>query len=234
MMKRVLFIQNGEFEGPGLFATVLGEAGAAVEVVHAWRDEPVPDSPADWDGISIGGGSMSAYDTKGFPFLENEIALLRGARAAGKPVLGMCLGAQLMAAAFGGKVYPNTAKEIGFFDVRFSPAAQDDPLWRGHTATFRPVSWHGDAFSLPPGAVHLAESDLTPNQLFRLDDALYGLQFHLEIDRPLLAEMVGTDDGGGLPQYGIEPVQFLREAEIALPPVEKVARAIFSRWAGLA
>jgi len=233
-MKRVLFIQNGEYEGPGLFATVLGDCGVAVETLHAWRGDKVPDLPRGWDGIAIGGGSMSAYDTAEFPFLKNELSLLKESRAMKTPVLGMCLGAQLMAAAYGGDVFPNNAKEIGFFDIHFTEAAKSDPLWRGSLAgPFRPVNWHGDAFTLPPGAIHLASSDLTPNQLFSLDGILYGLQFHLEIDRPLLAEMVTTDDGGGLPQHGIDPQQFLHTAEIALPGVEAVGRDVFARWAKL-
>jgi GMP synthase-like glutamine amidotransferase len=232
-MKRVLFIQNGEYEGPGLFATVLGECGVAVETVHAWRGDAVQDSPRGWDGVAIGGGSMSAYDTAEFPFLKSEIGLLKEARAMKLPVLGMCLGAQLMAAAYGGDVFPNHTKEIGFFDIRFTGAAENDPLWRGHTGPFQPVNWHGDAFTLPPGAVHLASSDLTQNQLFSLDGILYGLQFHLEIDRPLLSEMVTTDDGGGLPAHGIDPQQFLRTAEIVLPGVETVGRDVFTRWAQL-
>ena len=233
-MNRVLFIQNGEYEGPGLFATVLGERGVTVETVHAWRGDTVPDSPREWDGVSIGGGGMSAYDIVELPFLKDEVTLLQEARAMKLPVLGMCLGAQLMAAAYGGDVFPNHAKEIGFFDVRFTGAAENDPLWRGHTAPFRPVNWHGDAFSLPPGAIHLASSDLTQNQLFSLDGILYGLQFHLEIDRPLLAEMVMTDDGGGLPQHGIDPREFLRTSEIVLPAVEAIARDVFTRWTQLA
>jgi len=230
-MNSVLFIQNGEYEGPGLFATVLAECGVAVETVHAWRGDAVPVSAEGWNAIAIGGGSMSAYQLIEFPFLENEIRLLQQARAKRLPALGFCLGAQLMSAAYGGDVFPNREKEIGFFDIRFTEAAGRDPLWRpNNTAPFRPVSWHGDAFTLPPGAIHLASSALTQNQLFSLDGIHYGLQFHLEIDRPLLAEMVATDDAGGLPQHGIDPQQFLRDAEMALPPVEAVAREVFTRW----
>ena len=138
-----------------------------------------------------------------------------------------------MAGALGGKVFPNRAKEIGFHDVRFMPAAENDSIWAGCTATFQPVQWHGDTFSLPPGAVLLASSDLTENQLFRLDDASYGLQFHLEIDEPVLTEMVETDDGW-LPQNGVDPQQFLREARLAIPKVEPVARAVFGPMGGTA
>jgi GMP synthase-like glutamine amidotransferase len=234
LMKSVLFIQNGEFEGPGLLASVLRGCGVAVETVHAWRGDAVPDLTADWDAIAIGGGSMSAYELREFTFLEDEIALLKHARTENLPLLGLCLGAQLMAAAFGGDVFPNRGKEIGFFELEFTGDAARDPLWQPVSAgPFRPVSWHGDAFSLPRGAVRLARSALTENQLFSLDRIHYGLQFHLEIDRPLLAQMVATDDAGGLPHHGIDPGQFLREAELALPAVEQFARGFFARWTKL-
>jgi GMP synthase (glutamine-hydrolysing) len=227
-MKRVLFIQNGEQDRPGLFAQVLREHGVALDIVEAGCGERTPTDLDAWAGIAIGGGGMSAYEGDRYPFLRDEVTLIRSARAAGKPLLGMCLGAQLMADALGGKVFPNKAKEIGFYDVRFTPAAEGDFLWQGHT-TFQPVQWHGDTFSLPPGAVLLASSDLTENQLFRLDDISYGLQFHLEIDEPVLTEMVETDDGW-LPQNGVDPQQFLREARIAIPKVEPMARSVFGRW----
>lgn len=233
LVKRFLFIQNGKYEGPGLFAATLAQHCIALDTVHAWRGEPLPSRLENWDALAIGGGSMSAYDTAEFPFLENEITLLKQARAIKLPVLGLCLGAQLLAAAHGGGVFPNKEKEIGFFDIRFTVAAAHDPLWRGHTGPFRPVSWHGDAFTLPPGAIHLASSALTENQLFSLDGLHYGLQFHLEIDRPLLAEMVATEDSGGLPQHGIDPREFLRASETALPPVEAAARGVFMRWTHL-
>lgn len=228
-MKRVLFVQNGDTDHPGLFAEVLRDRGVALDIVHAWTGEAVPQDVRNWSGIAIGGGAMSAYDTEEFPFLPREEELIRIAQNAGIPVLGMCLGAQLMASALGGKVYANREKEIGFFDVRFTPEAENDPLWRGHTETFNPVHWHGDTFTLPPGAVHLASSDLTPNQMFRYGERSYGFQFHLEIDEKVLAEMIG-DDGGGLPRYGVDPDAFLREGRIAFPKVRPLADVIFGRW----
>ena len=231
-MKRVLFIQNGEQDHPGLFARVLRDRGIALDIVNAGCGESAPTDLGPWAGIAVGGGGMSAYETERYPFLRAEETLIRSARAAEKPLIGMCLGAQLMAGALGGRVFPNRAKEIGFYDVRFTPAAASDPLWKGHTETFQPVQWHGDTFSLPPGAVLLASSDHTENQLYRLDGAAYGLQFHLEIDEPVLTEMVETDDGW-LPQNGVDPQQFLREARLAIPKVEPIARSVFGRWADL-
>lgn len=231
-MPRILYIQNDEYDHAGLFGRVLEENGVPLDVVHAWKGEPVPTVPNGWAGIVLGGGGMSAYETDKHPFLVDEIRLLHAAREKGTPVLGMCLGAQLMAAALGGKVFPNSRKEIGFYDVRFTPAAEADPLWQGDTATFQPVHWHGDTFSLPPGAVLLASSDITPNQLFRMDENLYAFQFHLEIDEPVLSEMIETDSSW-LQQNGIDPTAFLGEGKSALPKVEPIGRRVFTKWTTL-
>ena len=229
-MPGVLFIQNGETEGPGLLATALSAAGTNLVTIHAWRGDRVPDAPDGFAGVAIGGGTMSAYQTDEYPALQQQIALTRAARAAGIPMLGLCLGAQLMAAAFDGKVFANTEREIGLHEVRFTPAADHDPLWHGHTTPFHPVHWHRDTFTLPPGAELLASSALTPHQLFRLDHASYGLQFHLEIDLPSLREMIAGDEIP-LRRYGLDPAAFLRDGERKLPAIEPIAHTVFTRWA---
>lgn len=228
-MSRVLFIQNGEFEGPGLFAPALAARGVELETIHPWRGETVPASADGFSGVSIGGGAMSAFQTEEFPYLADEMRLIKAAKV---PLLGMCLGAQLMAMAFGGDVFANREREIGIYEVRFTPAAEHDPLWRGLTAPLFPVHWHGDTFSLPPGAELLASSDLTTNQLFRFDDSQYGFQFHLEIDRTMLGEMVALDETP-LRAYGVDPAQFLADAARHLPTVESTARTVFDRWVTL-
>ena len=231
-VKRVLFIQNGEHDGPGLFGTVLEENGVALDTLHAWRGESVPPSPGDWSGVAVGGGSMSASETEDYPFLAETTLLIKNSRSAAVPVIGMCLGAQLMAGAFGGGVFPNRSKEIGFFDIRFTEAAKTDALWSSNTAPFRPLHWHRDTFKLPSHAVLLASSDLTQNQLFRVDGIHYGLQFHLEIGTALLDEMITAGDCG-LPENGVDPVEFFEQAKTALPKVEPVAHEVFGRWTRL-
>jgi GMP synthase-like glutamine amidotransferase len=232
-MRRVLFIQNGETDQPGLFRTVVESCGIELEIVHAWRGEAVPASASEWDGVAVGGGSMSAFEKEECPFLRAEEALIRSAHELQRPVLGMCLGAQLLASTFGGRVFRNRAKEIGLFEVSFTSAAEDDPLWRDHTAPFRPVSWHQDTFSLPPGAVLLASSELTENQLFRLGHSSYGFQFHLEIDTRVLREMITPADEIALRKEGVDAQNFLATAEAVLPQVEPLARTVFARWAEL-
>lgn len=231
-MSRLIYIQNGEHDHPGLLGRVCDEAGSAMDVVHAWRGEPVPTVPNGWDGIVIGGGYMSAYEQTAYPFLKAEEQLVRAAVKAGRPVLGMCLGAQVMAGSLGGRVFPGQRKEIGFHYVHFAPGALKDPVFGGLRGLISPVHWHGDTFTLPTEATLLASSELTRNQLFQIDDRHYGIQFHLEIDIPVLTEMVETDDGW-LRKNGIEPEEFLLKAGTALPAIEPIARTVFNRWLSL-
>jgi GMP synthase (glutamine-hydrolysing) len=230
-MKQVLFIQHGPRDVPGLFGSAMEAAGVELQRVETWRGDPLPDLAA-FDGVAIGGGGMGAYETDEFPFLAAEMALIRAARRARKPLLGICLGAQLMAAALGAKVFLNRVREIGFHEVRFTDAAASDPLWAPCAPALKPVHWHGDTFTLPRGAELLASSDLTANQLFRIDGLHYGIQFHLEIDLPVLTAMVGSDTAD-LKTAGIDPDSLLREAREHLPRIEPTARAVFGRWAQL-
>lgn len=228
-MKPILYLQNDEQDGPGLLGTVLRELGASLEVVHVWSGEEVPVQPNGWSAIALGGGGMSVYEAEEHLFLKDEEALIRSARYQQIPLFGLCLGAQLMASACGGRVFANGAKEVGFYPVKLTPEAAGDPLWQGQPGEFEPVHWHGDTFTLPPGATLLASSEITPNQMFRLEDRHYGLQFHLEIDRPVLTEMIETDREA-LPGVGVDPEAFLRRSTSALPAVEPIGRAVFTRW----
>ena len=225
------FIQNGAEDGPGIFASALADAGVALDVVHVWRGEPMPGAE-DYDGYALGGGEISVYQADTYPFLHAEQALVREARTLRRPLLGMCLGAQIMAAAFGGHVFANAEKEIGFYDVTFAGAAEEDALWNGQTATFQPAQWHGDTFTLPAGAVLLASSAITLNQLFRVDDIHYGFQFHLEMDLPVITSMI-ADDERVLAERGVDTAAFLRDAQEKLPALEPLARQVFIRWTRL-
>ena len=230
-MKRVLFIQNGDTDGPGLFAKILGELDVELEIVHAWNGGEIPPTLAGYDGAAIGGGGISVYEAETYPWLKDCIRLVKSARAEGKPLVGMCLGAQLIAEALGGKVFANREKEIGFFDVTLAPSAANDPLWKGCPEVFRPVQWHGDTFALPPDATLLASSVITPNQLFRIGN-LYGFQFHLEIDLPTLEAMV-IPDARDLAKFGVDGSVFIGAGARELPQIEPLARTVFARWVGL-
>jgi GMP synthase (glutamine-hydrolysing) len=173
---------------------------------------------------------MSAYETEKYPFLKDEMRLVREAVREDKAVYGMCLGAQLIAAALGAKVYANGEREIGFYDIELLETAAADPLWKDTAPRLAPMSWHGDTFDLPEGAVRLASSARTPNQMFRAGRALYGFQFHLEVDGPLLSEMVESSRPG-LAAGGVDADEFLHASREKLPQVSATAATVYARWA---
>lgn len=144
--------------------------------------EPV-DLPADdagWDGLIVLGGTMHAGDDAGFPHFPSLLELIRQFDAAAKPVLGICLGAQLVGRAFGQRVRRQGFVERGFAPIRLTAAAADDPLLTGLDPAPWLLHWHEDRVDLPDGAVHLAASDACSNQIFRLGRATYGFQCHFE------------------------------------------------------
>jgi GMP synthase-like glutamine amidotransferase len=155
--------------------------GYHVEKVNTQND-PVPTSPLGYDTIVILGGPMSVYDD--LPYLQKEQELIRNAMKNDTPVLGICLGSQLIAQAAGGRVYKGKKKEIGWYNVYLTPASSND-IFRGFTdKTIRIFHWHGDTYDLPANAKILAYSDLYP-QAFRIGSAV-GIQFHFEVDEPLI------------------------------------------------
>ena len=229
-VKRVLFIQHGEVDKPGLLADSLAEAGVAIEVLHAYAGEPVPESLEGFDGLALGGGAQSAWQDDEFPYLAAECRLVRAAAGEGKPVLGLCLGGQLMARACSAVVRRAERRELGFFPVTLAPGAAGDPLMRHFPAEFAATHWHGDVFEIPAGGERLASSAMTPNQAFRMGRGFYGFQFHPEMTAGLFRELVG-DDREFFKSEGIDADGLVCEAEVALPDLEKSVRAAFRAWA---
>jgi GMP synthase (glutamine-hydrolysing) len=227
--RTALFIQNGESDNAGLIAAVLASRQTELAVIHAWNGEKLPQQLDDWAGLIIGGGSMSVYEKEAYPFLQDEENLILAARRQERPILGICLGAQLMASAFGGKVFHQGYNEIGFFEVQLTEAAKDDVLWRGAATSFHPAHWHRDTFSLPADAVQLASSHLTVNQAFRVENRYYGLQFHLEMDEPTFGSAMETDHQW-LADHGVSAELLLAESKVALPTIRPLAEQIFERW----
>ena len=141
----------------------------------------------DFDLIIAMGGPMGAYQDDDFPWLAPERALLGAAAAAGYPCLGVCLGAQLLAASIGGRAYPGAVPEIGVLDVELTPAGVADPILSALPSKFRALQWHGDTFDLPGDAAVLASSAAYAHQAFRWRNAV-GLQFHLEVTQSMADE----------------------------------------------
>jgi GMP synthase-like glutamine amidotransferase len=175
---RAQVFQHVPFEASGCIGDWLAAAGARVGTTHWHADAELP-SLADVDLLVVMGGPMSANDEATLPWLVAEKRFIREAIEAGKPVVGVCLGAQLIAAAMGGRVYPNAEKEIGWFPLYAVPATAQTPLF-SFPAQARVFHWHGETFDLPAGATRLARSDACANQAFQLGRRVIGMQFHLE------------------------------------------------------
>ena len=215
-MRRVTVIQHEPFEGAGTLGTLLREP----HFIRTFAGEPVP---READALVVLGGGASAYDP--LPHLRDEIALLRRCVESGAPVLGICLGSQLLATALGGTVAKAPRKEIGFYRVRV--LTHDDALFADAPDDFVAFHWHSDAFTLPPGAVALAGSTMTPLQAFRSGANAWGIQFHLETDAPLLEAMLASED------LGDDAALLRAQAERELPRLQRVAAGVFSKWVAL-
>jgi GMP synthase (glutamine-hydrolysing) len=201
--QRAIVLQHTPTEGPERVAVMLAERGVTCAVRALFRDEPVPDDLPPDEILIVMGGPMGVGEV-GDPrwaFLAREIALLRKLIARDAPVLGICLGAQLLAAAGGARVYPNTrpgphgpepAREVGWGPVDLL-GADREPVLAGLSARPMVLHWHGDTFDLPPGAVHLASTPICAHQAFRLGRRQFGFQFHCELEAASISVWVRED-----------------------------------------
>jgi len=231
-VKKVIFIQHGETDKPGLLAKALENCRIEIDIVHPYAGDRLPDSLDGYAGLAVGGGAQSAYELDKYPYLAEELALVREAAHFEKPAIGLCLGAQLMASALGGSVRSAGSREIGFFPVTLDPIARYDPLWCDLPQQFQTTHWHGDIFDVPPAGMYLGSSAHTPNQIFRYGRGLYGLQFHLEMTPEIFEEMV-EDSREYLLESGADPQLLCRQAWDVLPPLRETAETVFSRWAAM-
>jgi GMP synthase-like glutamine amidotransferase len=174
---RAHYLQHVPFEGLGSIEQWLHRAGYEISVTRFHLSEELPEV-GDLDLLVVMGGPMSINDVDEYPWLAAEKRFIREVIGAGVPMLGICLGAQLIASALGAKVYPNSEKEIGWFPIQGANHSDGDPFrFPDEIDVFH---WHGETFDLPPGAVRLAQSEGCINQAFQLGANVIGLQFHLE------------------------------------------------------
>lgn len=176
---KIHWFQHAPFEGLGAMEGWLLARGHTLSCTRLHAGETPPTTPDGFDWLIAMGGPMNIYQYRDHPWLRPEKRLIGAAVAAGKRVLGICLGAQLIADALGGKVYQNGEREIGWFPVRAVPDGGSSPF--AFPPEARAFHWHGDTFSLPPGSTWLAESDGCAHQAFAIRSRVLGLQFHLEM-----------------------------------------------------
>jgi GMP synthase-like glutamine amidotransferase len=177
---RVLVIENYPNTTLGLVGQALAEAGAECEIARMHDCAQLPRDYDGFDGVILLGGAQSALDDAEHPYLPHEAALAKATGDAGKPVLGICLGAQLLARGYGAENILGRPVEFGWREVRLTEAGRTDPVLSVLNRGAPLFHWHADTFTLPPGAVRLAESDMTAIQAFRIGRNVYGIQFHFE------------------------------------------------------
>lgn len=232
-MKPVAVFRHAPTEGPGYFATFLDEARIAWRLVRLDEGEAVPASAAPFAGLAFMGGPMSANDD--LPWTRPALALIRDAVARGVPVIGHCLGGQLLAKALGAEVTRNPVKEIGWHPVTVEagPVAK---AWLGEDLRgFTAFQWHGETFALPPGATRILAGAHCANQAYVVGGIHLGMQCHVE----MTPEMVRTWCETGAPEIAASraspaveaPEEILARAQAGLPALTAVARRLYARWA---
>ena len=232
---RVLVLQHIACEPPGVFEDVLVERGHELVRVELDEGEPLP--AGQWDAIVAMGGPMSVNDEDEHPWLVAEKALIGEHVRAGRPFWGSCLGAQLLAASLGARVYAGPAPEVGVLPVELTRGGEGDPVMGDLPSAIDTLQWHGDTFDLPEGAVLLASSPAYAHQAYRVGAVAYAVQFHVEVteamgeewaDVPAYAEYADRVLGPG----GSD--QLLAEFRASSPGMQVHARAMFERWCELA
>jgi len=213
----------------------LARAGLEFRYLDVAAKHPCSLDCEELPGLVVLGGPMNVDETDKHPYLKDEIGWIREAVGAGVPLLGICLGSQLLAKAFGAKVYAGPVKEIGWYPLELSAAAGDDRLFVGCEPALTVLQWHGDTFDLPAGAVHLAQSPLYRNQAFRIGPCAYGLQFHIEMTAEMiedwLSESVNCGELASLDYIDPEVIRQRTPAE--LPGLQALAATVLGRFGAL-
>jgi GMP synthase (glutamine-hydrolysing) len=228
-MAKIWVIQHHPVENLGGIADALEGAALAWQYVRTFEGQPVPKDMKGAGGLILMGGPQGVYENDQYPFLSDEMRLIESALKDDRPVLGVCLGSQLLAAALGAKVYRGAHREIGWHRVTLSDHAKSDRLLKGVPDQFTAFHWHGDVFDLPRDSVALASSDTTPIQAFRHGQKAYGFLFHLEVTEASVHAMVRefTDEArhASLRAGILDPMEGNVEA------LAKIGETVFSRWA---
>lgn len=231
---RVLSVMHSDISPAGLLGECVLRAGGSLEEVNPVHGDPLPESHEAFDGLLVLGGVMAADDDANNPHYAQLLDLVHGFHAAGKPAMGVCLGAQFFARAFGGRVRRHHELEIGFTELQATDAARRDPLLAGLPPAPRLMQWHQDTFDLPPGAELLLTGERCRNQAFRVGSTTYAFQCHLETTRPIVRSWVRSSQAS----LERERPEFLADIERQLADYQaaqtEYTRRVGERWVALA
>ncbi len=235
-MARILIFQHVAHEILGTLDPLLRSYGARLRYVNFERDPAAQPRVQGYDGLIVLGGPMNMGELTAHPHLAHERKAIEEAIRLGVPVLGICLGSQLVAAALGAAVYPAPEKEIGWYPVERLPAASSDPVLGPFAGTETVFQWHGDTFDLPEGACELARSATGAPQAFRYGTNVYALQFHLEVDAAMIERWLDVPENrkaiaatGG----AIDPDRIRREIPQYIERLEFLSERCFAGFIGL-
>ncbi len=229
-MKPVAIFRHAPTEGPGYFATVLEREHVPWRVVKVDAGEAVPADPRDFSGLAFMGGPMSVNDD--LPWIAPELRLIRASVDVGVPVLGHCLGGQLMSKALGGAVSRNAVKEIGWGDVEVAGTSLAQQWFGPDARSFVAFHWHGETFSIPPGAERVLASPYCENQAFALGKHL-GMQCHIEMTPEMIHLwcLTGAREIGRSKSPAVQPVTAIKaNLEARLQALHRVADGVYAQW----
>ena len=224
----ILALQHVEFENVGMIADWAEARGYNITTCKLYENDPLP-SHDSFDMLVVMGGPMSVGDEDLYPWLAAETIFIKAAIEAGKYVIGVCLGAQLIASVLGAKVYPNPAKEIGWFPVAIVDAALDHPILRGLNPAMTAFHWHGDTFDMPKGATLLMSSKACKHQAFIYRDKVLGLQFHLEMTEESIQSIIDTCRAEIIPSATVQPEEKLMSGTTNTPACQRVLYTLLDR-----
>lgn len=229
-MFRIVVIQHVEGEGLGIIEKVVRQKGIEVITVRVFKGERIPREVQDYSGLIILGGPMGVYEDDLYPFIKEELTLIRNAIRCGIAVLGICLGSQLLAKAVGGDVYKGKKKEIGWYKIRLTDEGKKDGLFIGLPDEFTVFQWHGDTFDIPEGSICLASSETFPHQIIKVGKMAYGLQFHLEVTEGMIRDWVNVNDRELTSLGYINPEGILKDTPWHIQTIHRYGEVVFSRF----
>src|SRR5262249_54117445 len=208
-----IVLRHTPAEGLGLLANGLRDYGVHHRVLDVPRGDALPKDIRGVGGVIVLGGPMAVYESERHPFLQAETAFVEKMIAAGRPALGVCLGAQLIAQILGARVFPGEHREVGWAPVELTEDGRDDPLLVGLGDTLTVFHLHGDTYELPPDATHLARSERYEQQAFRWGDTVYGFQFHFEFTEAIISRLVNEPESHRyITEAGGDPEELLAKA----------------------
>lgn len=226
-----LVLRHAQAEGLGLLGNALREVGIHHRYLDHGRGEPLPRDLRGVGGLIILGGPQAAYDLDRHPFLRAEVALIERALTAGRPVLGICLGAQLIAQTLGARVYAGEKREVGWAPVTLTDDGLDDPLFVGGDESLTVFHLHGDTYELPPDARNLARTPAYEQQAFRWGEVVYGFQFHLEFTDSIIARLASEAESKRyIEEAGVDPQKVVAESAARVRALTDVAQSVFENY----